>query len=580
MTNKNQNNKATLEFEHDYTTSEDFQSLFDSAQENQVKEGTITRGEVIAVENDIVVIDIGAKNEGYVSIKEFLANNEDPKVGDLFDVYLEKIESRNGNTIISRDKALKEEYWVVLEKALNNSTEVTGTIFGKVKGGFTVDVNGIIAFLPGSQVDVRPVKNITPLMGIAQPFKILKIDRKQGNVVVSRRAILEVSRDENREEALSSIKEGLVLDGVVKNITDYGAFIDLGSVDGLLHVTDISWGRINHPSEILTLGQTVQVMITKFNEETKRISLGMKQLEDNPWKGIESRYPKGTEFVGKVTNITDYGVFVALEPGIEGLVHVSEIAWGKNNIHPKKLVNPNQEVKFVVLDIDAAKHRISLGMKQCNDNPWSKFEDTYPAGSVVEGYVKNVVDFGLFVGFNNEIDGLVHISDLTWNEQESVEALKSYTKDQAVTVKILSIESDKERISLGIKQLTDNNFSKSVEDTDVKKGKVVTCVVKTIKEDGLEVEVAGSELVGFIKLNDLSSEKSEQKVERFAVGEKIDAKIVAISNATQSIALSIRSLEIEEKKKAIKEYGSTDSGASLGDILGDALTSVESNKKD
>jgi small subunit ribosomal protein S1 len=580
MTNKNQNNKATLEFEHDYTTSEDFQSLFDSAQENQVKEGTITRGEVIAVENDIVVIDIGAKNEGYVSIKEFFANNEDPKVGDLFDVYLEKIESRNGNTIISRDKALKEEYWVVLEKALNNSTEVTGTIFGKVKGGFTVDVNGIIAFLPGSQVDVRPVKNITPLMGIAQPFKILKIDRKQGNVVVSRRAILEVSRDENREEALSSIKEGLVLDGVVKNITDYGAFIDLGSVDGLLHVTDISWGRINHPSEILTLGQTVQVMITKFNEETKRISLGMKQLEDNPWKGIESRYPKGTEFVGKVTNITDYGVFVALEPGIEGLVHVSEIAWGKNNIHPKKLVNPNQEVKFVVLDIDAAKHRISLGMKQCNDNPWSKFEDTYPAGSVVEGYVKNVVDFGLFVGFNNEIDGLVHISDLTWNEQESVEALKSYTKDQAVTVKILSIESDKERISLGIKQLTDNNFSKSVEDTDVKKGKVVTCVVKTIKEDGLEVEVAGSELVGFIKLNDLSSEKSEQKVERFAVGEKIDAKIVAISNATQSIALSIRSLEIEEKKKAIKEYGSTDSGASLGDILGDALTSVESNKKD
>lgn len=579
MAQSSMSNKATIEFESNYTTQEDFEKLFENSISHQVQEGTITKGEVIAIDNDIVVIDIGAKNEGYVSIKEFEANNEFPQPGEVYDIYVEKIESRNGNTIISRDKALKEEYWVVLENCLKNNKEIQGTIFGKVKGGFTVDIHGIVAFLPGSQVDIRPIKNITPLMGISQPFKILKIDRKQGNVVVSRRAILEETRDENREEALSSIKEGMILEGVVKNITDYGAFIDLGNVDGLLHVTDISWGRINHPSEILTLGQTVKVQITKFNEDTRRISLGMKQLEDNPWDGIEARYPKGKEFTGRVTNITDYGIFVSLEPGIEGLVHVSEIAWGKSNVHPKKLVNPNQEVKFVVLDIDPAKHRISLGMKQCNDNPWGKFADIHPVGSEVEGYVKNIVDFGLFIGFDGDIDGLVHISDIAWDEQQSLEMLKSYKKDQKITVKILSIEPDKERISLGIKQLTEDTFSKNIESSELTKGKVITCTISEIKADGIEVSVEDSSLTGFIKTADLSSEKSEQKTDRFAVGEKVDAKISSIDKSNSRILLSIKALEIEEKKKAIKEYGSTDSGASLGDILGDALKQVETGKK-
>jgi small subunit ribosomal protein S1 len=573
-------NKVTIEFEDKYQSTENFAELYGKSFNRQVTENTITKGEIIAIENDVVIVDIGAKNEGVIPLKEFLDHGESPNIGDVYDIYVEKIESRNGNTILSRDKALKEEYWVVLEKALTENTNVDGVIFGKVKGGFTVDLQGIIAFLPGSQVDVRPIKNISPLMGIVQPFKILKMDKKQGNIVVSRRSILEETRDEDREEVLSSIKEGQVLEGVVKNITDYGAFIDLGSVDGLLHVTDISWGRINHPSEVLTLGQTVNVKVTKFNEETRRISLGMKQLEDNPWKDIEARYPKGQKFAGKITNITDYGVFVALEPGIEGLVHVSEIAWGKSNVHPKKLVNLNQEVEFIILEIDPAKHRISLGMKQCNDNPWINFADKHPVGTIVEGNIKNIVDFGVFIGFEGDIDGLIHVSDISWYEEDALEQLKEFKKDQIIKAKVLTIEADKERISLGIKQLSEEPKDTSASTFEkYKVGEVITAEVKDISAAGISLILDDASIAGFIKTSELSATRGDQTTAKFAIGEKVTAKVISANKSKKQVNLSIKALEIDEKNQAIKEYGNTESGASLGDILGVALNQVNKDKK-
>lgn len=553
-----------------FQTTENFAELFASAAYVSVKEGDTVLGEIIRLDSECATVDVGAKNEGLVPLREFIFDGVMPelKLGDKFEVYVEKIESRGGKTILSREKAIREKYWVVLEKALEDKEPINGVIFGKVKGGYTVDVNGIVAFLPGSQVDIRPIKDITPLMHMMQPFLILKIDREQGNVVVSRRAILEGSREEARHELLANIKENQVLDGVVKNITDYGAFIDLGSVDGLLHVTDISWGRINHPSEVLTLGQTVKVQVIKFNEDTKRISLGMKQLESNPWKDIEVKYPKGTRMRGKITNITDYGVFIELETGIEGLVHVSEVSWTKANIHPKKLVTVGQEVNFVVLDIDSAKHRISLGMKQCSENPWAEFAAKYPVGSIVDGEVRNIVDFGLFVGFNKDIDGLVHISDISW-EEDNTEKLKQYQKDQKIQVKVLAIDVDKERISLGIKQLSEApNSSISKE---YAKGSIVKAKVSEIKDDVLVVNVAEG-VYGVIKKNDLSSDKNSQKLENFELDQEIEAKIISVDNSGK-LNLSIKALEVDEHKKAMAEYSSNEnnSGSSLGDILGAAL---------
>jgi small subunit ribosomal protein S1 len=562
----------------DYNTGEDFSALLEQNYvDTSAQEGKVIQGEVIAIENDLVIIDIKTKNEGYIPLKEFQLgeNPEQPVIGEEIEVYIEKIDTKSGKTLLSREKAVREKIWDALDKKLNSKETIEGIIFGKVKGGFTVDLNGIIAFLPGSQVDIRPIKDISPLMGIKQPFQILKIDRIQGNIVVSRRAILEETRDQILDEVLSHIQEGQVLEGVVKNITDYGAFIDLGKVDGLLHVTDISWGRINHPSEVLTLGQKVQVQVIKFNEDSKRISLGMKQLEDNPWKDIEARYPKGQKRVGKVTNITDYGVFVELEPGIEGLVHVSEISWTKNNVNPKKLVIKGQEVSYIILDIDPEKHRISLGMKQCIENPWEIFEGKYKEGSVVEGEIKNIVDFGLFVGFDGDIDGLVHISDLTWEQEKEVEELKKYEKGQKVTAKVLAVDASKERISLGVKQLQGADPYSQMFDQH-KKGDVVTCVVKEVTEDGIDVEV-GEGIKCFIRKSDLSMDKVEQRPERFAVDDRVDAQITNLDKKTHKLSLSIKALEVEQQKKTIKEYGSADSGASLGDILGEALN--QANKK-
>src|SRR3954467_13638277 len=532
-------------------------------------EGTVVKGRVISIENDNVLIDVGLKSEGRVALKEFggPGGNVELKPGDTVEVYLERMEEKKGEAVLSREKAKREEAWTLLEKSFNDQSRVTGVIFGRVKGGFTVDLSGAVAFLPGSQVDIRPVRDISPLLGTPQPFQILKMDRSRGNIVVSRRAVLEESRAEARSELVANLKEGQVLQGVVKNITDYGAFVDLGGVDGLLHVTDIAWRRINHPSEALQIGQQVTVQVIRFNPETQRISLGMKQLEADPWEGVAAKYPVGTKFKGRVTNITDYGAFVELEPGIEGLVHVSEMSWTKKNVHPGKIVSTSQEVEVMVLDVDPEKRRISLGLKQCFANPWESFREKFPPSTEIEGEVKNITEFGLFVGLPGEIDGMVHLSDLDW-KTPGEEAIKNYKKGDGVKVKVLDVDVEKERISLGIKQLESDPFE-TAGDT-LKKGSIVTGTVTSTQDAGLEVALDGG-LIGFIRKSDLSRERSEQRPDRFAVGEKVDAKITAIDRATRRVTLSIKAREVDEEKRAMQEFGSSDSGASLGDILGAAI---------
>ncbi|MBL8837057.1 MAG: 30S ribosomal protein S1 [Alphaproteobacteria bacterium] len=532
-------------------------------------DGRVVKGRVIAIENDFAVVDVGLKSEGRVQLREFAAPGKpaELKIGDLVDVYVERMEDRYGEAVLSRDKAKREEAWVQLENSYKANARVTGTIRDRVKGGFTVDLSGATAFLPGSQVDIRPVRDVTPLMGTPQPFQILKMDRSRGNIVVSRRAVLEETRAEARSELVANLKEGQILEGVVKNITDYGAFVDLGGVDGLLHVTDIAWRRINHPSEALQIGQHVKVQVIRFNPETQRISLGMKQLEADPWEGVAAKYPIGTRFKGRVTNITDYGAFVELEPGVEGLVHVSEMSWTKKNVHPGKIVSTSQEVEVMVLDVDSQKRRISLGLKQCFANPWEAFKEKYPAGTELEGEVKNITEFGLFVGLPGDIDGMVHLSDLDWN-RTGEEAIKDFKKGDRAKVKVLDVDTDKERISLGIKQLASDPFESAM--AKLKKGEVVTAQVKQVTDGGLEVEL-NEGVLGFIRKSDLARERSEQRPDRFAVGEKIDAKITNIDRATRRVTLSIKAREIDEEKEAMAQFGSSDSGASLGDILGAAI---------
>jgi small subunit ribosomal protein S1 len=530
-------------------------------------DGRVVSGRIVAIENDMAVVDVGLKSEGRVPLKEFGAQAGELRPGDKVDVFVERVENALGDAVLSRERARREEAWIMLEKAFNEGQRVTGVIFGRVKGGFTVDLSGAVAFLPGSQVDIRPVRDIGPLMGSPQPFQILKMDRSRGNIVVSRRAVLEETRQEARSELVASLKEGQVLQGVVKNITDYGAFVDLGGIDGLLHVTDISWKRVNHPSEVLNIGQTVDVQVIRFNPETQRISLGMKQLEADPWEGVAAKYPAGLRLKGRVTNITDYGAFVELEPGIEGLVHVSEMSWTKKNVHPGKIVSTSQEVEVMVLDVDSQRRRISLGLKQCLDNPWDVFAAKYPPGTELEGEVKNITEFGLFVGLPGDIDGMIHMSDVDWNVTGE-EALKKYKKGDKVKFKVLEIDVSKERINLGIKQLSQDPFAAAVG--TVKKGDVVTCTITAVTDNGLEVTVNDG-ATGFIRKAELSRDRSEQRTERFAVGEKVDAKVTNIDKATRKLTLSIKQREIEEDKQAVEQYGSSDSGASLGDILGAAL---------
>ena len=549
---------------------ESFAELLDqSFQEMTSLEGSVVTGTVLSIEKDMILIDVGLKSEGRVPIREF-GNNEDElniKVGDQVEVFIERLEDANGQAILSREKARREESWVNLEKALEKQQRVNGVIFGKVKGGFTVDLEGATAFLPGSQVDIRPIKDLGVLMGTPQPFQILKMDRRRGNIVVSRRAVLEDSRAEARTELVANLEEGQVLQGVIKNITDYGAFVDLGGVDGLLHVTDISWKRINHPSEALQIGDSVQVKVIKFNEETQRISLGIKQLTEDPWLKVFERFPIGSKMTGIVTNITDYGSFVELEDGIEGLVHVTEMSWTKKNVHPGKIVSTSEKVEVMVLEIDVQKRRISLGIKQCIDNPWEKYKSENKIGATIEGEIRNITEFGLFVGLSEDIDGLVHLSDISWDGNGD-EIIKDFSKSKSVKAKILDIDVEKERVSLGIKQLTEDVTS--TELGNLSKGSIVTCTVSSISEKGLDVSV-GDNINGFIKRNDLARERSDQKTERFGVGDKIDAMVTNIDKKLRKITLSIKAKEIEEEKKVMEEYGSSDSGASLGDILGAAL---------
>jgi len=548
---------------------EEFEALLNESFEiDTPQEGSVVKGRVIAIESGQAIIDVGYKMEGRVDLKEFaeLDGSVEIAVGDEVEVYLDRVENSRGEAQISRDKAKREASWDNLEKAYASETRVEGAIFGRVKGGFTVDLGGAVAFLPGSQVDVRPVRDAGPLMGLKQPFQILKMDRRRGNIVVSRRAILEESRAEQRAEVISNLTEGQSIDGVVKNITEYGAFVDLGGVDGLLHVTDMAWRRVNHPSEILAIGETVKVQVIKINKETHRISLGMKQLQSDPWDAVETTYPLHSVHKGRVTNITDYGAFVELEAGVEGLVHVSEMSWTKKNVHPGKIVSTSQEVDVMVLEIDSAKRRVSLGLKQTMRNPWEVFAETHPAGSVIEGEVRNITEFGLFVGLDNDIDGMVHLSDLSW-DQRGEDAIQNYRKGDTVKASVSEVDVEKERISLSIKALGEDSFSDAVD--GVKRGSIITCNVTAIEEGGIEVDYNG--MKAFIRRSDLARDRADQRPERFQVGDKVDARVTNVDSKTHRLGLSIKAKEIAEEKEAVEQYGSSDSGASLGDILGAAL---------
>jgi small subunit ribosomal protein S1 len=562
-------------------TRDDFAALLnETLGKDDTFEGSVIKGKITAIEKDLAVIDVGLKMEGRVPLREFSLPGKpaDLKVGDTVEVYLERIENALGEAVLSREKARREESWTRLEERFNNKEQVEGVIFNKVKGGFTVDLDGAVAFLPGSQVDVRPVRDIGPLMHTPQPFKILKMDRRRGNIVVSRREILEATRAEQRSEIVAKLAEGQVIDGVVKNITDYGAFIDLGGIDGLLHVTDMAWRRVNHPSEIVNVGDTVKVQIVRINPETQRISLGMKQLQADPWSGIELKYPVGGRFKGTVTNIADYGAFVELEPGVEGLIHVSEMSWTKKNIHPGKIVSTSQQVEVQILEVDPLKRRISLGLKQTQDNPWEVFLAAHPKGSVVEGPIRNITEFGLFVGLDGGVDGMVHLSDLDWNRSGD-EAIKDYKKGDVVKAVVLDVDGQKERISLGIKQVGGDPLETVGK---LRKGSQVTCEVLAVQDSGIEVKLADSDITTFIKRSDLSRDRSEQRPERFNVGDKVDAAVTNVDKNSRRITVSIKALEIAEEKQAVAQYGSSDSGASLGDIFKAAIKKKEGaeEKKD
>jgi small subunit ribosomal protein S1 len=554
---------------------EDFASLLDeSFSSNDSLEGSVIKGIIIAIEKDMAVVDLGLKTEGRVALREFMGPGREgaPGVGDEVEVYLDRIENALGEAVISRDKARREESWVKLEQAFEKQEKVNGVIFNIVKGGYTVDLDGATAFLPRSQVDIRPIRDVAPLMGMAQPFLILKMDRRRGNIVVSRRSVLEETRAEARTELVANLEEGQTVDGTVKNITEYGAFVDLGGIDGLLHVTDMAWRRVNHPSEVVTIGQQLKVKIIKINHETHRISLGIKQLLADPWEGIEAKYPIEARFSGRVTNITDYGAFVELEPGIEGLIHVSEMSWTKKNVHPGKIVSTSQEVEVQILEVDSSKRRISLGLKQTLQNPWESFAEKHPVGSIVEGEVKNKTEFGLFIGLEGDVDGMVHLSDLDW-QRPGEQVIEEFKKGDIVKAQVLDVDVEKERISLGVKQMGGDKFAEAADAPggELKKGAIVTCEVTEVKEGGLDVKIVGTEFTTFIKRGDLARDRAEQRPERFAAGEKLDARVILFDRKARKVSVSIKALEMAEEKEAIAQYGSADAGASLGDILGAAL---------
>ena len=564
-------------------TRDDFAKMLDEqlgGADDGGFEGRVVKGTVTAIENGMAMIDVGLKSEGRIDLKEFMRGEDEHglKVGDEVEVFVDRVENADGEAMLSRDRARREAAWDKLESEFGEGKRVDGRIFGRVKGGFTVDLDGAVAFLPGSQVDIRPVRDVAPLMDMPQPFQILKMDRRRGNIVVSRRAVLEETRAEQRSELIDKLTEGQILDGVVKNITDYGAFVDLGGIDGLLHVTDMSYKRVNHPSEMIEIGQTVTVQIIRINQDTQRISLGMKQLESDPWDGVAAKYPVGMKLTGTVTNITEYGAFVEIEAGIEGLVHVSEMSWTKKNVHPGKIVSTSQEVDVMVLEVDSEKRRISLGLKQTQENPWSQFIETHPVGSEVEGDVKNITEFGLFIGLDNDIDGMVHLSDIDW-KTPGEQAIQNFKKGDHVRAQVLDVDVEKERISLGIKQLGGDplaSVTNASGEKGIRKNDTVTVEVTAVNDGGIEVSVG--EMTSFIRRADLSRDRSEQRPERFAVGDKVDARVTAFDKAKRQISLSIKAREISDEKEAVAQYGSSNSGASLGDILGAALAKSQGKK--
>jgi small subunit ribosomal protein S1 len=561
-------------------TRDEFAALLDESlggAADEGFEGRVVKGTITAIENDKAVIDVGLKSEGRVALREF-ARGEGAehglKVGDEVEVFVDRVENADGEAMLSRDRARREAAWDKLESEFGEGKRVEGVIFGRVKGGFTVDLDGAVAFLPGSQVDIRPVRDVQPLMDVPQPFQILKMDRRRGNIVVSRRAVLEETRAEQRSELIDKLSEGQVIEGVVKNITDYGAFVDLGGIDGLLHVTDMSYKRVNHPTEVINIGDTVTVQIVRINPDTQRISLGMKQLDSDPWEGAGVKYPVGSKLSGVVTNITEYGAFVELEPGIEGLVHVSEMSWTKKNVHPGKIVSTSQEVEVMVLEVDADKRRISLGLKQAQRNPWEEFADRHPVGSEVEGEVKNATEFGLFIGLDGDVDGMVHMSDIAWGISGE-DALALHRKGEMVKAIVLDVDTDKERISLGMKQLergapTAAATAGASSGGGLKRGQIVTVTVLEVRDGGLEVQAGEDGSTGFIKRSDLGRDRDEQRPDRFQVGQKVDAQVTGFDRSKKP-NFSIKARQLAEEKEAVEQYGSSDSGASLGDILGEAL---------
>ncbi len=552
---------------------EDFAKLFEEYEQDSQKlvEGTVVKGVIVGITDKGVAVDIGAKSVGFIDIMEFKRDGEINE-GDVVDIFLERIENRRGELVISRDNARRYNNWHFLKNCLEDKTTIEGKIIGRVKGGYAADINGIICFLPRSQVDTVLLSDDNFLINKIEKLQVLKIDELRGNVVVSRRAVLEGQRNVEKDKVLATIRVGDALDGVVKNITDYGAFVDFGSFDGLLHLTDISWCRVKHPSEVLKVGQQVKVQVIKYDEATKRVSLGMKQLQENPWSSIAQRYQVGATLKGKVTNITSYGAFVEIEPGIEGLVHVSEMSWLKNNASPNKGVAAGQEVEVMVLDVNSENHRISLGMKQCEQNPWQAFSEKHHVGDVVEGVVKNYTEFGLFVGFDSGVEGLVHVSDIG-GQGTPEENLKQFKKDSVIKVVVLGSNYEKERISLGIKQLDNSAFQGELK--KIQEGAIVSCVVVSVKKDFVEVELDIG-LKAIIKRLDLSRNKQNQKTDKFESGDRIEAKVMLFNQANGKLLLSIKDMEEEEQEAHL--YSENDSGTTIGSVAGDVLGSLKTSE--
>jgi len=558
----------------DLQTNESFAALFEeSIARSNMKAGEVISAEVVRIDHNFVVVNAGLKSEAFVPVEEFLNDQGELEVqaGDYVSVAIDALENGYGDTILSRDKAKRLASWLNLEKALEDGEIISGTVTGKVKGGLTVMVNGIRAFLPGSLVDVRPIKDTTPYEGKTLEFKVIKLDRKRNNVVLSRRAVVEATLGEERQKLMETLKEGAIVNGIVKNITDYGAFVDLGGIDGLLHITDLAWRRVRHPSEVLSVGQEITAKILKFDQEKNRVSLGVKQLGEDPWVGISRRYPQGTRLFGKVTNLTDYGAFVEIEAGIEGLVHVSEMDWTNKNVAPSKVVQLGDEVEVMVLDIDEDKRRISLGMKQCKANPWDDFSRNHKKGDKLAGQIKSITDFGVFIGLPGGIDGLVHLSDLSWQETGE-EAVRKYKKGDEVEAVVLGIDVDKERISLGIKQLSGDPFNNFISAND--KGSLVTGTIKTVDAKGAVVQLA-DDVEGYLRASEISADRVEDARNVLKEGEQITALVVNVDRKSRNINLSIKAKDNAEQQEAMQKFqadtgtaGTTNLGALLKAKLG------------